>query len=109
MEPDLGNTSGGKRYLDQGSIIAVIALGFIFAEAEMTQLELAREGTISPQMKLVAKSEGVEVGFVRQGVMEGTIVIPANTNHKNLIPGASGRGLALRSTPILAPPPISAI
>jgi phosphomethylpyrimidine synthase len=59
----------------------------------MTQLELAREGTISPQMSLVAKNEGVEAEFVRQGVAEGTIVIPANPNHKNLVPCGIGRGL----------------
>jgi phosphomethylpyrimidine synthase len=59
----------------------------------MTQLELAREGTISPQMELVAKNEGVEAEFVRQGIAEGTIVIPANTSHKNLVPVGIGRGL----------------
>jgi phosphomethylpyrimidine synthase len=59
----------------------------------MTQLELAREGDISPQMGLVAKNEGVEAEFVRRGVAEGTIVIPANVNHKNLIPRGIGQGL----------------
>ncbi len=59
----------------------------------MTQLELAREGTISPQMRLVAKNEGLEPEFVRQGIAEGTIVIPANTKHKNLIPCGIGKGL----------------
>ncbi len=59
----------------------------------MTQLELARQGTISPQISLVAKNEGVEAEFIRQGVAEGTIVIPANTNHKNLVPCGIGRGL----------------
>ena len=59
----------------------------------MTQLELAREGTISPQMSLVAQNEGVEVEFVRQGVAEGTIVIPANIKHTNLVPCGIGHGL----------------
>jgi len=59
----------------------------------MTQLEMARKGTISPQMSLVAESEGVEAEFVRRGVAEGTIVIPANPGHKNLVPGGIGRGL----------------
>lgn len=59
----------------------------------MTQLELARDGIISPQMSLVAKNEGVEAEFVRQGVAEGRIVIPANPNHKNLIPCGIGQGL----------------
>ncbi len=59
----------------------------------MTQLELAKEGTISSQMELVARHEGVEAEFVRQGVAEGTIVIPANTKHTNLTPYGIGRGL----------------
>lgn len=59
----------------------------------MTQLELAREGTISPQMELVAQYEGLEAEFVRQGVAKGTIVIPANIKHTNLTPCGIGQGL----------------
>ena len=59
----------------------------------MTQLELAREGIISPQMEVVAQHEGVGAEFVRQGVAGGTIVIPANTKHKNLVPRGIGQGL----------------
>jgi phosphomethylpyrimidine synthase len=59
----------------------------------MTQLELARKGIISPQMSLVAEQEGVEAEFVRQGVAEGTIVIPASTEHANLVPCGIGQGL----------------
>lgn len=59
----------------------------------MTQLELARDGTISPQMELVAQYEGVEAEFIRQGVALGTIVIPANTRHTNLAPCGIGQGL----------------
>ena len=59
----------------------------------MTQLELAREGTISPQMSLVAQNEGVEAEFIRRGVAEGTIVIPANIKHTNLAPCGIGQGL----------------
>jgi phosphomethylpyrimidine synthase len=59
----------------------------------MTQLELAREGKISPQMRLVAKNEGVEAEFIRRGVAEGTSVIPANIKHENLVPCGIGQGL----------------
>jgi len=59
----------------------------------MTQLELAREGTMSPQMELVARREGVDAEFVRQGVANGTIVVPANINHENLAPCGIGQGL----------------
>jgi phosphomethylpyrimidine synthase len=68
-------------------------LVLIFAEATMTQLELAREGIISPQMSLVAQNEGVEAEFIRRGVAAGTIVILANTNHTNLVPCGIGQGL----------------
>jgi len=59
----------------------------------MTQLELAKEGIISPQMEVVAQHEGVEAEFVRQGVARGTIVIPANTKHTSLVPCGIGQGL----------------
>ena len=59
----------------------------------MTQLELARKGIISPQMEVVAQHEGVEAELVRQGVAGGTIVIPANTRHVNLVPRGIGQGL----------------
>ena len=59
----------------------------------MTQLELAREGTVSPQMSQVAQNEGVEAEFIHQGVAAGTIVIPANIKHTHLIPLGIGQGL----------------
>ncbi len=59
----------------------------------MTQLEIAKEGTISPEMESVARYEGVEAEFVRQGVAEGKIVIPANVKHTNLVPCGIGQGL----------------
>jgi phosphomethylpyrimidine synthase len=62
----------------------------------MTQLELAREGIISPQMEQVAQCEGVSVETMQQGVAQGTIVIPANKNHTNLIPCGIGKGLSTK-------------
>ena len=59
----------------------------------MTQLESARKAIISPQMKVVAQTEGVEAEFIRQGIARGTIVIPANINHTNLVPCGIGQGL----------------
>jgi len=44
-------------------------------------------------MKLVAEQEGVDAEFIRQGVAKGTIVIPANINHTNLVPCGIGQGL----------------
>jgi phosphomethylpyrimidine synthase len=59
----------------------------------MTQLELARRGIVSPQMKHVAEKEGVDTDFIIQGLVEGKIVIPANVNHTSLIPCGIGTGL----------------
>jgi len=59
----------------------------------MTQLELARKGTVSPQIKHVAEKEGVEADFIIQGLADGEIIIPANVNHTNLIPCGIGKGL----------------
>src|SRR4030067_924247 len=59
----------------------------------MTQLEWARGGAISPQMRVVAQSEGLAAEFVQQGVADGTVIIPANINHGNLVPCGIGQGL----------------
>ncbi len=59
----------------------------------MTQVELAQNGIVSPQVKHVAEQEGVEIDFILQGLLDGTIVILANPDHKNLIPCGIGKGL----------------
>jgi len=47
----------------------------------MTQLEKARRGLLSEEMKIAAAQEGVEAEVIRQGMVEGTIVICRNVNH----------------------------
>ncbi|MEQ8849584.1 MAG: phosphomethylpyrimidine synthase ThiC [Botrimarina sp.] len=47
----------------------------------MTQLELAREGQITPAMERVAQREGLPVERIRDEVARGRMVIPANTVH----------------------------
>ncbi|MDP2728167.1 MAG: phosphomethylpyrimidine synthase ThiC [Dehalococcoidia bacterium] len=59
----------------------------------MTQLETARQGLISPAMKIVAQAEGLAAEDVRQRIAEGTVVIPANPLHKSLVPSGIGKGL----------------
>ena len=59
----------------------------------MTQLELARQGIVSAQMRTVAEQEGLDPEIVRQLVEKGIVVIPANINHSNLIPCGVGEGL----------------
>jgi len=65
-------------------------------EANMTQLKLAKEGIISPQMEQVAQREGLDAEFIRSGVAEGTIVLPANIKHSNLVPCGIGKGLSTK-------------
>jgi phosphomethylpyrimidine synthase len=59
----------------------------------MTQLELAKKGTVSPQIKHVAEKEGVDTDLIFRGLAEGEIIIPANVNHRNLVPCGIGKGL----------------
>jgi len=59
----------------------------------LTQMLQALQGKITPEMERIAATEGREPEFVRRGVAEGTIVIPANKNHTGLVPAAIGRGL----------------
>ncbi|MHB8171804.1 MAG: phosphomethylpyrimidine synthase ThiC [Thermincolia bacterium] len=59
----------------------------------MTQLSNALKGIITPEMDQVAAREGVAPEFVRQGVAEGTIVIPRNAQRCNIVPTGIGTGL----------------
>ncbi len=59
----------------------------------MTQLESARKGMVTPEMKVVAEAEGLDAEFIRDGIASGKIVIPANINHKKLVPCGIGQGL----------------
>lgn len=59
----------------------------------MTQLQAARTGKITAVMEKVAAEEKREPDFIRQGVAEGTIVIPCNKNHRGLRPLGVGTGL----------------
>ncbi|GAB6172632.1 hypothetical protein JCM15765_21100 [Paradesulfitobacterium aromaticivorans] len=59
----------------------------------MTQLSSALDGTITGEMEQVAAREGVAPEFVRQGVAEGRIVIPRNTQRRNMLATGIGKGL----------------
>lgn len=59
----------------------------------MTQLEKARKGLITEEMKICATGEGVDAEYIRQGLVEGTIVIVRNVKHVSSKPLAIGKGL----------------
>ena len=50
----------------------------------MTQIEQARQGTITPEMEYVARREGLSPELIRVEVARGRMVIPANTVHLKL-------------------------
>lgn len=59
----------------------------------MTQIESAKQGIITEAMKIVAADEHLEPETLRQLIAEGKVVIPANKNHKNLVPIGIGKNL----------------
>jgi len=59
----------------------------------LTQLEMARQGIISEEMKLCAKQESVEPETIRKGVEDGTIVVVRNNGHTSIPAMAIGKGL----------------
>ncbi len=62
----------------------------------MTQMQAARSGKITDEMKRVAKREKLSAETLRQRVAAGTVAICANVNHKNLTPCGVGEGLATK-------------
>lgn len=59
----------------------------------MTQLEAAKQGIITEEMRQVAEDEHIDVEKIREGVEAGHIVIPANKNHRSLHAYGIGEGL----------------
>ncbi|MEG1257004.1 phosphomethylpyrimidine synthase ThiC [Clostridium sp.] len=58
-----------------------------------TQMDAARKGIITEAMEIVAKTENMDINLLMELVAEGKVVIPANKNHKSLIPQGVGQGL----------------
>lgn len=60
---------------------------------DKTQMHYARRGEITQEMSYVAKREGISENLLMDEVAKGSIIIPANINHKNLKPMGIGRKL----------------
>jgi len=58
-----------------------------------TQLEYARQGTITKEMKIVAQTEGLSEAFIMEHVAKGEIVIPCNPGRKHQKVTGIGTGL----------------
>lgn len=58
-----------------------------------TQMEAAKKGIITPEMKRVAGEERLAPEELRKRVAKGEVVIPCNKNHRPARPQGIGRGL----------------
>lgn len=61
----------------------------------ITQLEYARAGVVTPEMKIVAEYEQVDASWLCHEVALGRIVIPKNVNH-HFDPRGVGAGLSVK-------------
>lgn len=62
----------------------------------MRQIEQARQSIITPLMREVAKAEGVEETFVREGIAGGRIIIPRNNRRTECRAVGIGAGLSTK-------------
>jgi phosphomethylpyrimidine synthase len=62
----------------------------------MTQLEKARNSTITRQMEIVAQKERINPDILCKKIAQGKVVIPASVLHKNLDPIGIGEGLKIK-------------
>ena len=64
--------------------------------AYATQMAAARQGILTPQMQEVLEAERITETDLMQRLANGTVAIPANRNHKNLIGKGIGTGLSTK-------------
>ena len=64
----------------------------------ITQMDFARAGKITSQMRTVAEHEGRDPEYIRERVAHGSIAIPANIRHieRGLTPRGVGEGLSTK-------------
>ncbi|MPW27099.1 phosphomethylpyrimidine synthase ThiC [Alkalibaculum sp. M08DMB] len=62
----------------------------------MNQMDAARSGKYTEEMEIVAKSENVDIEFIREGVAKGTIVIPKNKLRDRANICGIGKGLDIK-------------
>ncbi len=60
---------------------------------EMTLLEVARSGRVSPEMEEAARLDSVEPGIIRRGIESGSVVVTRNRVRKSVRALAIGAGL----------------
>ncbi len=55
-----------------------------------TQMEAARKGIITDEMKYVSLNENISIDIIIEEISAGRMIIPCNINHKNIKPKAIG-------------------
>ena len=58
-----------------------------------TQMEMARKGEITPEIRLIAKEEKISEEKIRRRIAEGNIIITRNLKRENVHPVGIGTGL----------------
>ncbi|MBF0412327.1 MAG: phosphomethylpyrimidine synthase ThiC [Desulfamplus sp.] len=61
-----------------------------------TQMDAARKQIVTAQMEQVALEEQMDINELMTAIAKGSIIIPANKNHKNLSAKGVGKGLATK-------------
>ena len=56
-----------------------------------TQMEAAKKGIITPEMKIVAEKEYIDAEELRELVAKGEVAIPCNVRHKSISPEGIGK------------------
>jgi len=59
----------------------------------MTQIESAKKGRVTPEMRAVARTEALPADALLSSVASGETIIPHNPLHKPFLPAGIGRGL----------------
>ena len=59
----------------------------------MTQMEAARAGQITAEMRTVAGDERIDIELLRKRIASGEVVIPKNKMHGGVNPVGIGKGL----------------
>ena len=58
-----------------------------------TQLESARNGTVTDEMKRAAEAERLDPELLREGIAQGQIVLLCNTRHEGVVEKGGGKGV----------------
>ncbi len=71
-----------------------------------TQLEMASRKQTSKEMRHVSKTEFMGIAALRESILKGLTVIPANRNHPDLVPIGIGSGLRIKVNANLGTSPL---